>query len=138
MRLDEAARAYLNVRWQHQGRTLDGLDCIGLVRVAARDAGAVPAQKLAELDAVLGGYGRQPDGRLLALCRQYMTEIVLTAAQPGDVLAMRYQDEPQHLAIVSAAGSVQTIIHAHAVSRKVVEHRLDDLNRSRVVAAFRP
>lgn len=44
------ARKYLGVPWRHQGRSRGGLDCVGLVVLAARDCG---------LDAPLAAtYGR--------------------------------------------------------------------------------
>lgn len=118
------ARGYLGVRWHHQGRSVAGMDCAGLVVRVAHDLG------LSDFDSA--DYGRLPLG-------QKMREIMdanmdrVTAYQPGDVLLMRFETEPQHLAIVTDYG----IIHALAQSRKVVEHRLDDVWASRIVAAYK-
>jgi len=48
-----AARKYIGVPWVHQGRSKVGLDCVGLVVLAARDCGLdVP---------ILADYGRFPN-----------------------------------------------------------------------------
>lgn len=52
-----AARAYIGVRWQHQGRTARGLDCAGLVMVALRSLGRKPVDSI--------GYPRRPYRNML-------------------------------------------------------------------------
>lgn len=117
------ARSYMNVRWHHQGRSRAGLDCVGLVLVTAWDLG------LSDID--YDGYGRVPDGKML---RAELEAHLDQTNNPslGDVLLMRFDRQPQHLAIVSDIG----IIHAHAAMRKVVEHGLDDAWSSRIVGAY--
>lgn len=124
-----AARGYLDVRWRHQGRTRAGLDCIGLVVCVARELG------LSSADAA--GYGRHPDaGRLRAALRTHCVQRSGDAA-PGMVALLRFEREPQHLAIVTpyALGGL-AIVHALTSARRVVEHRLDDTYRSRIVELF--
>ena len=80
-----------------------------------------------------------PDGDMLrAVCDENMTSIAVSEMQPGDVLLFRFDQYPQHLAIVGdyPAGGL-SIIHAFAQSRKVVEVRLDERWISRIVAAYR-
>jgi uncharacterized protein YijF (DUF1287 family) len=58
----------------------------------------------------------------------------------GDVVWMRFEKEPQHLGIVGdyVHGGL-SLIHAYngAGVNRVVEHRLDDTWRARIVAAWR-
>ena len=117
------ARKYLGVRWQHQGRNMAGIDCIGLVFAVAH------ALKLTTFHTA--NYGRIPDGTLL---RQGLEQHLVQVDQPvpGCVLLMCFDNFPQHLAIQSDIG----IIHAYAQARKVVEHRLDAVWSSRVVSAY--
>lgn len=118
-----AARSYLKVRWHHQGRSRAGVDCIGLVVVVAHQLGLSRAD--------VADYGRLPDGKALrGLLAQHL--MITRDAQPGDVLLMRMERNPLHVGIVSDVG----LIHAYAPMRQVVEHRLDDLWRARVVSAF--
>lgn len=117
------ARSYMGVRWHHQGRNRAGLDCVGLVLATAWDLG------LTAID--YDGYGRVPDGVMLrAELDKHMDRT--DTQRLGDVLLMRFEQQPQHLAIVTDIG----IIHAHAMMRRVVEHGLDEVWASRIVGAY--
>lgn len=123
-----AARSYLGVRWHHQGRSLAGLDCIGLVIAVAHDLG------LSDYD--INGYARIPDGRTLRATMAQQMDVLKREPLPGDVLLFAFQRNPLHTAIVTDAPSGLGMIHAFANKRMVVEHRLDDVWRSRIVCAF--
>ena len=130
------ARQWIGTKWQHQ-QALKGVacDCIGLIRGVATKVGLLPPDFARSAVAQqFMGYGRRPDGRLVVALDLFMDRLAPTE-QPaiGDVLLMRFDDNPQHVAIVTEVG----IIHAHASARKVVEHRLDSLWASRVVQAYR-
>lgn len=122
------ARAWIGTRWQHQARVKGrATDCAGLVIGVAWEVGLIGR------DVDFNGYARQPDGdRMRQVCRDMMVEIPATCIRPGDVVAMRFELEPQHVAIVTDRG----IIHAYAQARRVVEHRLDSLWKSRIVGAY--
>jgi cell wall-associated NlpC family hydrolase len=120
------ARRHLQVRWVHQGRSRAGVDCVGLIIKVAHGLG------LSTFD--IADYSRQPDPVMMrSLLAEHMEAIAAVSAQPGDVLLMRFEREPQHVAIVTDIG----IIHAYAQARKVVEHRLDSVWKSRIVGAYR-
>jgi len=118
-----AARNYLGVRYKHQGRTRFGLDCLGLVVRVAHDLG------LTNEDST--DYGTVPDGRRLMREMDARLDII-TNAQPGDVLLIRFDKNPQHLAIMTDKG----IIHSYAQVRGVVEHRLDEEWANRIVRSY--
>jgi cell wall-associated NlpC family hydrolase len=136
-----AARAYHGAPYRHQGWDQTGMDCRGLLLRAACDAGIFDEAALAEAKE-LQAYGRDPDGRMAGLLKQYCDLLPDGAAlQPGDIIAIRYAEEPQHLVIVirsSRWGS--TIIHA-TNPEGVIEHRLDSLwlksHRARIHGVFR-
>jgi cell wall-associated NlpC family hydrolase len=118
------ARRWKETRWHHQGRNSAGIDCIGLVIMVSHALG------LSDFD--ITDYARQPDPKMMrGLLAAHMDPIA--KPEPGDVLLMRFEKEPQHVAILTDIG----IIHAYAQARKVVEHRLDSLWRSRIVGAYR-
>ncbi|MEH3122998.1 MAG: peptidoglycan endopeptidase [Sphingomonas phyllosphaerae] len=102
-----AARTLVGARFRLQGRDpASGLDCVGLVAVALRRAGA---------DVALP--------RDYAVARGRMPAIVIPpglvacdGAVPGDVLLCRVAATQLHLAIRAADG----IIHADALARRVV------------------
>jgi len=125
-----AARAWLGTRWQHQA-ALKGVacDCAGLVLGVARALGLAVPQSVPP-------YDRRPDGVMLqALCATHLLPAPAAPA-PGQVLLFRFDAAPQHLGIVGDGPGYLTLIHAHAPDRRVVEHRLDDTWRARLVAAY--
>lgn len=129
-----AARGWLGVPWQHQGRGRHGIDCIGLVIAVAKTVGAIDA------DFDVRGYGRHPDARvLLPTCRELMREIEPAHLASGDVLVLSWSDEPHHFAVVCDYPQPCELGIVHATARggrQVVECRLDGVWRGRIVAAF--
>ena len=123
-----AARGYLGVPWVHQGRSMRGVDCAGLAVMVAR------ALSLTDFDVI--GYGRRPNGDAL---RQAIEDAGCVESEPqvGALLLMRFRREPQHVAIAAdhPAGGL-SIVHALSTSRAVVEHRMDDAWRRRIVSAW--
>lgn len=133
------ARTWVDTRFAHQGHT-KGLatDCAGFIGGVGVAVGAFAANVWEAEFAEHAGYGRTPaNGMLQVLCRRFMRSIATAEAQAGDVLLMRFATEPQHLGILAPYehGGL-SLIHAYSRARKVVEHRLDDVWRSRVVEAF--
>ena len=109
-----AARGCVGTRFRVQGRVPGhALDCIGVVLVAARAAGAnfvVPPYRLgsdreADLDAALAAHG----------C------VAVTAAEPGDILVVAPAAHRRHLGIAVPGG----LVHAHAGLGRVVEGPID-------------
>jgi hypothetical protein len=123
--IDEA-RSFMGTRWQHQGR-LKGVavDCAGLVLETARNLGLADWQ--------YDGYPRHPDGTLRTVCDRVMQPIRLVEADMADVLLFSWDNSPVHLAILT---SKDTIVHAYAVNRKVVEHRIDERWRRQITCAY--
>lgn len=124
-----AARAALGTPFLHQGRTAGwGLDCAGVLVLAARSMGHTPDEPPA--------YARMPHDGLLEswVDRQpFLVRIERAAMRAGDLLLMRFAAEPQHLALYADP----TIIHAYQGVGRVVEHRLDDKWRRRIVRVYR-
>lgn len=125
-----AARECIGTPFRHQGRLPGvGLDCAGLGIVAANAAG-IDIKDFA-------GYPRLPfDGMLKKMFDEQpqLKQIDKRDAQPGDVFIMRNSHEPEHIAIASENGY---IIHSSWNIRKVVEQRLDELLRNRIVYVYR-
>ncbi|HOF29449.1 MAG TPA: hypothetical protein PK441_01275 [Burkholderiaceae bacterium] len=130
------ARSMVGTRFQHQAR-LPGvaIDCAGVVICVARNLGIVPPC----FDVT--AYPREADGvSLLRWCRQYMTQVEQADMQPGDVVAVVYDEHPGHLGIACdyVHGGL-SIVHASSVpgTMRVVETRLLFSQRMRFAAAFR-
>lgn len=121
-----AARECLDTPFQHQGRIVGlALDCAGVaVHVASKwfDVEQPPA------------YSRVPHDALLEQWIERQPFLVRAdTPQAGDLLLMRFGNEPQHLAICAG----DTIIHAYQGIGRTVEHNLDDKWRGRIVRAYR-
>jgi cell wall-associated NlpC family hydrolase len=132
-----AARDYIGVPFVHQGRSRFGLDCLGLLVRVAHDCdlrlNGAPLWLRDE-----GGYGHYPDADYL----RAQLEAVLQPAKTlfaGGVVLMRHDCTARHLGVVGdyAAGGGLSLIHAYAPAKAVVEHRLDDEWRARIVAKWR-
>lgn len=121
----DAARAYKGTPFLHQGRAVAGLDCVGLCIRVAHDL------DLTQFD--IDGYSRVPSGRMMQrVLAEQCERIQIEDAQPGDLLHLAFEDEPQHMAIVTDRG----IIHCNG-ARGVVEHRLDSQWRYKIRGAYR-
>lgn len=114
------ARSWIGTPWVHQHRTKGvAVDCAGLVIGVARALGVVAD------DFDVTGYGRQPDGTLLTVCDTHLERITRDQMQPGDVVVVAVERDPQHMGIVVPyRGALLALVHAASVAGKVIEHRL--------------
>lgn len=118
IRLVEEARALLGVPWRHQGRTRKGVDCIGLVLLAAQNAG-VDLIKVSGINPPRT-YSRNPDPKLYELVHQICKKT--EEVSPGCLLFFKFEADkhPRHFGIYTESG---TVIHAESVTRRmVIEH----------------
>lgn len=139
----DEARTWIGTPFQHQAHVKGvGVDCAGLVRGAMIATHIMPADVATWPHAARYlGYARRPDGKtLLEALDVYLVRIDLAALQIGDVLAMRFERDPQHLGIVGdyVHGGLSLI---HALGQvdgkgRVVEHRLSPDRIANAVAAF--
>ncbi len=89
-----AARKYLGVPWQHQGRTRFGIDCIGLLVCAAQDCGFKVGGPIA--------YGREPTKtELVSMIRRYCSLVPKSQQQIGDVVIMGARES--HVGVLTDA-----------------------------------
>lgn len=115
----EKTRSFIGVPWKHQGRNRLGIDCVGLVIIVGNEMGLI--------DYTSNNYQRHGQGT--TFLREFragmMVEKKLDEAKPGDVLLFRDKQYPCHSAIVGEKKGRLTIIHAHALHRKVLEEELE-------------
>lgn len=129
-----AARACLGTPFVHQGRVRGvGLDCLGLMWVAARDAGVpIPDGQ---------GYVRNPNPqRLRAELIARLDPISINEIRAGDLGEFWIYRErlPQHVAVFcDYPGGGLSLLHALYDSHGTVEHRFTEYWRRRLVAAYR-
>lgn len=121
------ARTWLGTKFLHQGRIKGaGVDCVGLMVGIAQRFGwqyqDVPA------------YGRQPNFAVMReALEKNLVPISMKEARPADILWFAFGEKATHLGLITDRG----LIHATALYRCVVEHRLDVVWERRARAAFR-
>lgn len=120
----EYARSLLGTKFVHQGRSVHGLDCIGLVVLCADHVGV-------DISADYTNYSRIPHGLLMPVMQENL--IAVDEWEPADVLLMKFKNEPMHVGIWTG----DTLIHTYSVLGKVVEHSLDEKWKRRIVQAYR-
>jgi len=130
------ARGWIGTRWQHQACVRGvAVDCIGLVAGVALELGSAEARAFMARPECRS-YGRQPDPTmLLRFAGELLDPVPRDDAQVGDVLLMRFNAGPQHFGFLSAR-EPDYMIHAYAGARRVVEHGIDTVWRSRIVGAY--
>ncbi len=139
-----AARAFLSagpsgsrVKFKHRGRSVNGVDCVGLIACSLSAAGRYVEDRMV--------YGRDPvrDG-LRDVLVSHLGDPIFGDLEPGDVVLMRWHEQGgsklfNHVAIVTdyLFGGL-ALIHSLQSNHEVVEHRLADPWPRRIVEAFRP
>jgi NlpC/P60 family putative phage cell wall peptidase len=134
------ARTWIGTPWRHQAHIKGvGCDCGGLVRGVMVACGLMPADPRAWPGAAeFDGYARRPDGQsFVRACDRFLVRIDAAQAVPGDVAVMRFAGDPQHVAFLApyVYGGL-ALVHSLLAERRVVEHRLDAVWASRVVAYY--
>ena len=109
------ARTYLGVPYQHQGRTRDGADCVGLLVSIAADFGIqIPYST---------NYDWHPDRQIfLEGALQYCDPIPTADRQAGDIGFFRMTKGRWHTGFFT---DPDTLLHSSLKDRRVVEHRMD-------------
>lgn len=135
-----AARSMLGRPFLHQGRTLRGMDCIGLLALAfaqatgivlkpRTDYGRLPAHKKLESELTAHMGARVASGPLAASFE----------LKPAQVVTCKWEVEANHVAIVTPHPDRGVgLIHCYYARQKVVEHGLDSVWRSRITGVWQP
>ncbi|MCC7546200.1 MAG: C40 family peptidase [Burkholderiales bacterium] len=113
----EAARAYRDVPYLHQGRSRAGLDCVGLLIKVGHDVGLIPAS----WDYTHYERAQWPWVMLKEVRRWFVER--RDGPYPGDLIVIRPSPRLQHslhVGIFTGSG----VIHASFLVQRVIEHRL--------------
>lgn len=131
----DRARDYIGTPFHHQQRAKGyGVDCVGLIVCAARDAGYAVRD--------VTDYSRLPDGKTLVGMLSAQLDTVRLGWEPGDVMTFWVTKPglPQHVGIFAyhPDRNWPSLIHA-PIGRRVAEHRLtqDMLEKLHSVWRFR-
>ena len=134
----ETSLKYKDVKYRHQGRDPKyGLDCAGLIVQVAKDLNIFPSEEIGDYK----GYSMRPDGfTLVNHLKKNLLERNNHNYIKGDVLLMRFEENPQHLAIYVGeylgSGNGEYIIHSYLAAKKVNLHRLDSDWKKKIVSVF--
>lgn len=127
-----AARAMIGVPFVHAGRSVHGVDCIGLLVVAAAAVGVCVYDNRS--------YSRTVDADyMVSELSKACDPVPFPAALPGDVLLFRVGTSVQHMALVTESGpdGPVRIVHCYQTAGRVVEHALDRHWERRLAGAYR-
>jgi cell wall-associated NlpC family hydrolase len=135
------ARTWIGTRFHHAAAKKGlGVDCIGLILGVCRALRVEGDETQYRVHAT--GYGRQADGKdLRAGCDERFLKIHIGVAKPGDIfMADIGLGRPHHIGFFGDyLHRGLSMIHAlgPAPPAKVVEHRMDNTWRGRIVAVYR-
>lgn len=129
-RMVKSARAYVDTPFFHAGRSVYGLDCVGLLVLAAKDAGVEVHDETSYSPFINADYLKS---RIDMVCR----ELTLgEEPQVGDLVLFRVSRSPQHMALITGLNPT-TIIHAYQTIGRVIEHELDAHWNKRIAGYYR-
>lgn len=123
-------RRYLGKPWRHRGRSITGVDCIGLVCVVGDSFGIEYED--------IEGYSRNPDGRFVDHVMKFMDYREPQVVAPGCAVVLRDQHQPCHIGIITEKYGALYLLHASIAKRAVVEEEWDAYwaNKLRCVLDF--
>ena len=125
------AHKYIGVPFKHQGRTDRGLDCVGLVILAARDCGYDRYKEFA--------YGKEPDSKiLLNVLREHFGQPVDRPPKVNDVLLARLHTSGMatHVGIVTTHPHGLGVIHAYGTIERVTYQLLTPKMINKIVGVY--
>jgi hypothetical protein len=99
--------------WRHMGRTVRGVDCIGMICGIA-DHFDIPYEDIS-------GYSRSPDGRFVDHVMKHMVYRNPQVIAPGCAVILRDSHQPCHIGLITFKNDAFYLLHASLQQRKVVE-----------------
>ena len=125
-----AVRKWIGVPFAHQGRADRAIDCAGLVERIAIELKLVPDDYVMNCD-----YSREPDEQMKMYLDTVLDKKSKNKREPGTILFFGYTERRtgQHLGIMTYDN---IFVHAYSLRGKVIESRLDDRWKKRLIAAY--
>jgi len=125
------AHKYIDVPFRHRGRTSRGVDCVGLIILAAQDCGYDNYKEFP--------YGREPRNSILeGVLANHFGEPVDRDPQINDVVLMRLRKtgQPSHVGIITTHPDGLGIIHAYGEIGRVVHQRFTESMAARIAGVY--
>lgn len=122
----EEALTWVGTKWVHQGRTRNGVDCVGLLCKVADKFNMYYEDKT--------NYSRNPNGfEFLEQLRKFFPPARVNQNPHGLIAIMRENVYPCHTGIIYMKDGRRRLIHATAVDRACVD---EDFELSGMAAKF--
>lgn len=125
----------------HQGRDIDGIDCIGALAFALQYDKEIPAYPRDPVNGELEKELQRVIGSPIIEVKKYEPLTSTELLQPLDILAMQYRGPTRHVAMVVphiSIPDVLSVIHTDSILGRVTEHILDRKWIGRIVKVWRP
>lgn len=124
-RIVSRARDYTGTPYRHQGRSIAGVDCIGLIIRVGEDLGY-------KINHEAYAYEQIPNPSVLwtGMNSNFKRQKDM---QEGDILVFRIYKEPQHMALYLGGNRM---IHAYENIGKVSEHNFTPAWQKRLLAVY--
>lgn len=127
------ARSWIGTPYEHLGRAKGvGVDCSQFIIAVAIAVG------YRDEDFNIPVHAPRPHPRIFEELTNHLYTIPIDEARSGDILIFCFNLRtrlPQHMAFVTDVGICH--LHPHTDIARVVEHRLDEYFRERIVSAWR-
>jgi hypothetical protein len=127
-----AAREYVGVPFQHQGRTKNGIDCGGLLICTAWDLGTLSRDWDGK------PYPKQPTPQYVKwVFDTFWVKCSDLELKPGRVALMGLPVGPAiHIGLITSVNGRPYLLHASPDAGRVAEHRIDSVWRKRITAVY--
>lgn len=135
--ISDAAKRWLGTPFHLQGRIKHvGCDCLGLLMGLAKELNLKTKDGTYLADCDRKNYHIIHDGKIL---EEELDKLLIQNDQveEGNLLLLEYDNNPQHLGVVTQYNAHKAIIHAHIKHRKVVEHILDCETSKRIKKSYK-
>lgn len=128
------ARETVGTPWRHQGRTLRGIDCVGVIVYTGRNTNSfdydwTEYRRKSQYPEIFKQFS-DPD-------KVGATVIGKNEARPGDIILLKDKVYPCHCGIIGVrADGTWTLINARYLD-KVYEERMTEVHKFSTMGAFR-
>lgn len=133
-----AARSLIGTPYAHQARSRKAVDCVGYVAFSLQTSCVLSPDEAA---AIPRDYAHNPDGTLVMALHEHCVRVERDKMQAGDLIAIKYHSDPQHLMIVERVTKWGPFVMHAVPDGGVVHHLLDDhylaTRRAHIHAVFR-
>lgn len=126
------AKQYIGLKFKNRGRTKDGVDCWGLVRLIYKEQYNIELPSYD--DEYNSSYNINETRDAIIEHAKEWTQISKEAASTGDVIVLRLSGYPTHVGIVIEKGKMLHIIEG---TDAVIENYDNRLWEHRIVGFFR-